>query len=371
MLLLRIVENQNLNFETYIKLKNKSSQIIFACENSLLLSFYEHNPINPVSKETLVSLGYLFSHEIVKYFASKIVGGLFEVIEVSTSTALDSHLNYTDVGFETDNSSQNIHCARLYGTPLVIDAVNKFILNESIGTKINKVTGYPILWKELNIDTVYHAYLREEIRILQQRIQFLKCTYLIENTAVDFYFPEKIVRHFCSLVLRNSALKPLLPFHVMLGKIFAELFIDYLSSIFHVFVKTQSVEIQYVKNKELLEFNLVSNVNEFEFYTESKNKLFLIKLLTSLDFKEAKKSMEAPRLNQVPLPFSVEIGVTYLNQSEYKNLTQGDIIVFDKTCLSADTTHVDKCVINLNGQCMIASIHQNDTCQVTHFTKDW
>ncbi|MES2615360.1 MAG: hypothetical protein V4591_08095 [Bdellovibrionota bacterium] len=373
---IKIAKHQELKFETFLVLKNSTSTITLACQNSLLLNHYEYVPTstNPTvkphdDKSIMKILGYMFSHELVQFFGSKIPGGLFEIIDVTSSQPTDNGLAYVDIGLETNANENSTSCARFYGTPLVIDSVNKHILEKTILTNINKVTGYPVYTNDIKIDSIYKINFLDKIRTLQARLPFLKCSYLIENNVVDFYFPEKIVCHFSSLLLRNSHSK-MLNFNTLLGKIFAELFLNTLEAKFHVFAKIISVNVQYVKDKDFLEFNLESVHNRFEFFSDVKNKLFLLKLLQAANFKPIIENSTKPNLQPLNFPFSVEIGVSYLSQAEYKNLTEGDIIVFDKTCLSTDTPVVDKCVINLNGMSLIASITES-SCQVTHFTKDW
>ena len=388
MTFIKLIKNQTFDSEIYIKLKNNMSSFIFACKNNLLLNYFECES-NTNDNGLIISLGHLFSHELIKFFGTKIEGGLFEVLEVSPTMMIDQHHSFADIVIE-----ENAH-ARIYGTSADIDRVNKLILDKTILTQINKVTGYPVMANELKVDDVYKVRLLNSIRTLQNRFQFLKCSYEIEDTVLDFYFPEKIVRYFCALVIKNTNVKSF-TFNVLLGKIFAELFLNYLCKNAHVFAKTKSVELKYVKEKEFLEFNLESmdplvkpgddrkpqDDKMFEFFADVKNKLFIIKLLTTMNFTKeldpgfrrgdnpGRDDNDKPNLSHLSLPFSVELGVTYLNQTEYKNLTEGDIIVFDKTCLSAETINVDKCVINLNGLNLVASLN-NDSCQVTHFTKDW
>jgi len=363
MIHLKFQTTQELNPEIYIHLKNNAHSFVFACQNKLLLNYFESMPQN--NNGIIVTLGHLFSHELVKFFAAKIEGGVFEVVEVSSSTIVEN-LACVDV---LVNECEN---AKLYGTHQSVTAINKHILDKTVLTSVNKVTGYPILENNLKIDDNYIVRLNDNIRTLKNRMQFLKCSYLVENEVLEFYFTEKMVRHFCSLVLKNTNEKTL-PFNILLGKIFSELFINYICTNAHIFAQPQSVELKYEKECNFLEFNLISSNNQFEFFANSKNKLFLIKLLTAMNFtvKEISSGKNTtPKLNHLNLPFAVELGVTYLNQSEYKNLTEGDIIVFDKTCLSTETMSVNKCVINLNGLNLVASLY-GDSCQVTHFTKDW
>lgn len=380
MAFLKITAKQDMNLDLSIQFKNAASTFTFACSNSLLLHFFETNlsSQNTNEQKNLLSiLANIFAHEIIKFFGTKIPGGLFEVVNVFFSNSTNPNDVCLDVELELNSNSENYY-AQLYGSQLVIESISKHILDKTILTQINQLTGYPIYKGQLILDEKYSVQLLDKIRTVDQRQLFLKCTYLVENNQLDFYFPQSIVTYFCSLILKKTTPNHL-PFNTSLGKVFNELFVDLLETEAHVYAKCIFSEVIYVKDKQLMEFSLTSTqkLNQFEFFCDVKNKMFILKLLQLLNFKPmeeisvvASGDASKPKLNNLNLPFSVEIGVSYLNINEYKSLSEGDIIVFDKTCLSTEATLVDKCVINLNGMHFIAKLN-NGSCTVTHFTKDW
>lgn len=371
MISFQIVGDHQTAFDVFFTLENQSSVLVFALEKHSILTYYGAHQDTPYT--SVLALAHLFSFEVVRYLSSHIPGGLFRVLRVHCqpyAPAAGQHQTHVAFHPGTADRENEQYFASFYGTPLVVESVNRYILNSSVGSGIQKVTGYPALSAQMMIlEEPYTLTLCDHVRMVSERLFILKCSYIIEGQLVDFYFDESMVRHFCTLVLKNTSLKRLLPFQLPQGKIFAELFLGFMTSCLPCFIETNSVELTHIKDKRLLEFTLVSDNKQFAFFSEQKNVPFLVKLMYELPCEENTAGQKLSLEGQ-EVPFRAEVGVTYLTGKEYKNLTEGDILVFDKTCLSSERREIDTCVINLNGVGLVSSV-QNGQCVVKHFTKDW
>jgi hypothetical protein len=396
MLSLKIIENKNFVLETWIELKNKQNSLFFAFENQFLYNNINFIHKSKKTKHEIYTLSYMLSHEIVKYLSSKISGGLFETENIHLSEPKINDLLSIDILVENEDG---IHSnARFYGNNDVILELKKIILEKTVQSAIPKLTGYKSLARIIDLNKKYEVKILDTIRILRDRTQFLKCTFLVENTPIHFYFDKEIILYFCSYIIKNISLfnqnifeniqineNEISPeINPILGKIFSQLLSQILNSHFQTFFKLIKSEVIFIKEIDFLEFNLApldeKNSNQktttsFEFFIENKNTSFIYKLLRSANFIEdsssySQKKENFPLLNKIQFPFSLEVGVTYVNESEFKNISEGDIILFDKTHLSTNNLEKNHCVINLNGTNFVSELNDH-FCKITDVTKDW
>ena len=363
---LKIMKNQEIVLENFVTLRNATSEVIFGFQNNVLFNYFDCTHIKP-SDHIKYSLCQLLGHELIKYFALKIPGGIFSISQIGSPPTDYEKLLSMDV---SNDDEENNFILRIFSNYTFMKEIKHHILDNSILNLVPKVTGLSELKSKMSIqDKNYEISLLENVRTLKTRELLLKCSYIIEGKDVDFYFTEKIVNHFCTHVLAFSNEK-ILPFHLSLGKIFSNLFLEYLKTKCNIFAKKIDVELQYIKNKEFLEFHLNSEHHASQFFVETKHKLLLIKLLSFLQLKPITLADDKLNLKSLKIPFPMEVGVVYLNEQEFRGLNEGDILVFDKTCLSPGMTNIEKCMLDFNG--IQAVVQFNDErCEISHFTKDW
>ncbi len=278
---------------------------------------------------------------------------------------------WVDILVENKEDHARFFPARLYASAAEIKALTKYILDKSVIEKLPKVTGYPTLLGEIRFDKTYKCALLDKIRQLSHRELYLNCTLMVEGQEMKFYFPPRTVQHFCAPLLKGFS-QSQLPFNSILGKIFSNLLENFFNDHLNINAKVTKSAIEYVKEKEFLEFVLSSSNHRLELFVEKKGREYVVKWLGAQGFSPLPPVAEnKAKIDHIPVTLPVELGVVYLSAAEFKNLSLGDIIVFDKTCLNADSPQVDKAVVNLNGLGLEVSLGDSNSCQVTHFIKDW
>ena len=146
---LKISKSQNTKTDVFIKLQNSKSELIFACDKSLLIQYFEYSLSYELSEKHIIALSHLLAHELIKFFASKIGNELFDISSISMTNEITDDMSFVDIEIEGELNQETPYYARIYSSNTTIKNLTQHILNKSILKNVTKVTGHPALFKKI------------------------------------------------------------------------------------------------------------------------------------------------------------------------------------------------------------------------------
>ncbi len=371
MIFFEIQDNKNQQAsDLCLVFKNKSHELFFNLNSSDLFSTYDLILSEQQNNLAIRALCFLFAKEIIFCLGHRIAGGIFSLSEIRHSATAEKET--LSIIVHNSNQDTSSFSGVFSGSSEVISQLTTTLVNYAVLEKLPQLSGQPTLVGELPGNTKYKAALLEKLCTFHQRTRFLHVCFSVNQRKLDMYFPENTIRHFASFVLKKEY-KEKLPVNKFLAQIFVHILTHYFEKQMHILVQALDHNIVYLKKGQFMELALGSKENLFSIYIPLQHKNIITKILLENNFTPQlnENSQEATLSSQEPLPFAVELGVAYLNLSELKNLAQGDIIVFDKTCVAPEQDSIETGVVNLNGSNLVISLATMPQCTVTHFTKDW